>query len=112
MQSDNEDEIDELMNDCDTEFIPPEEIELTWNPDNARDLTLEANAHLVDQGATHTKELETKKEKKSEKKMPWPHGNATVLHILERIFFLMAELPISLTQVLQLSIPDVLIEIT
>ena len=51
MQSDNEDEIDELMNDCDTEFIPPEEIELTWNPDNTRDLTLEGNAHLVDQGA-------------------------------------------------------------
>ena len=32
MQIDNEDETDELMNDSDTEFIAPEEIELADNP--------------------------------------------------------------------------------
>ena len=32
MQIDNEDETDELMNDFDTEFIAPEEIELAGNP--------------------------------------------------------------------------------
>ena len=49
VQSDNEDEIDELMNDFDTEFIAPEEIELTDNPGNVSALTLEANVHVVDQ---------------------------------------------------------------
>ena len=34
VQSNNEDEIDELMNDFDTEFIAPEEIELTDNQGN------------------------------------------------------------------------------
>ena len=66
MQSYNQDETDELMNDVDTELIAPEEIELTDNPDNASALTLEANVHVVDQETTHTKELETKKEKKPE----------------------------------------------
>ena len=66
VQSYNQDETDELMNDVDTELIAPEEIELTDNPDNASALTLEANVHVVDQETTHTKELETKKEKKPE----------------------------------------------
>ena len=43
------------MNDLDTEFIAPEEIELTDNPGNVRALILEANVHVVDQGTTHTK---------------------------------------------------------
>ena len=34
VQIDNEDEIDELMNDFDTECMAPEEIELTDNPGN------------------------------------------------------------------------------
>ena len=66
VQSYNQDETDELMNDVDTELIAPEEIELTDNPDNASALTLEANVHVVDQETIHTKELETKKEKKPE----------------------------------------------
>ena len=32
VQSNHEDETDELMNDSDTEFIVPEEIKLTDNP--------------------------------------------------------------------------------
>ena len=55
VQSDNEDEIDKLMNDFYTEFIAPEEIEFTDNPGNVIALTLEANAHVVDQGTSHTK---------------------------------------------------------
>ena len=47
VRSDNEDEIAELMNDFDTEFIAPEEIELTGNPGNVNALTLEANVHVV-----------------------------------------------------------------
>ena len=62
VKSDNEEEIDELMNDNDTEFIAPEEIELTDNP---------ANVHVVDEGTTHTKELKTnKKRNKSEENTP------------------------------------------
>ena len=58
-------QIDELMNDSDTEFIAPEEIELTDQ------LTPLANVHFADEGITHTKELETnKKRKKSGKKYP------------------------------------------
>ena len=55
VQSDNEDEIDELMNDFDTEFIAPEEIELTDNQGNVSALTSEANVHIVDQRTKHTK---------------------------------------------------------
>ena len=53
VKSDNEDEFDKLMNDFDTEFIAPEEIELTDNPGNLSALTLEASVHVVDQGTTH-----------------------------------------------------------
>ena len=55
MQSDTEDEIDQLMNDFDTEFTAPEEIEFTDNPGNVSALTLEANVHVVDHGTTYTK---------------------------------------------------------
>ena len=55
VQSNNEDKIDELMNDFDTEFIAPEEIKLTDNQGNVSALTLGTNVHIVDQGTTHTK---------------------------------------------------------
>ena len=54
VQTDNEDEINELMNDFDTECIAPEEIQLTDNPGNVGALWLEVNIHIVDQGTTHT----------------------------------------------------------
>ena len=54
VQSDNEDEIDKLMNDFDTQFIAPKEIELTNSHGNVSALKLEANVHAVDQGTTHT----------------------------------------------------------
>ena len=72
MQSDNEDEIDELMNDFDTEFIAPEEIKLTANPSNGSSLRLQANANVVDQGTTHTKELETDEKRKKTQKNSTP----------------------------------------
>ena len=55
VQSDNEDEIEKLMNDFYTEFTAPEEIEFTDNPGNVSALTLEANVHVVDHGTTYTK---------------------------------------------------------
>ena len=54
VQTHNEDEINELMNDFDTECIAPEEIQLTDNPGNVIALRLEVNIHVVDQGTTHT----------------------------------------------------------
>ena len=39
MENDNKDEIDELMNDFDTEFIALEEVELTDNRDKVSALT-------------------------------------------------------------------------
>ena len=54
VQSDREDEIVKLMNDFNTEFMASEEIKLTDNEGNVSALTLEANAHIVDQGTTHT----------------------------------------------------------
>ena len=65
VQSNNEDEIDELMNDFDTEFIAPKEIELTDNQGNVSALTLEVNNLIVDQRTTHTKQLETSKKRKN-----------------------------------------------
>ena len=105
VQSDNEDETVKLMNDFDREFIAPEEIELTDNPGNVSALTLELNVYVIDQGTTHTKELETnKKRKKARSKIPQSHGNAMFLHILVKIVFLRAELLANLTKVLQHSI--------
>ena len=65
VQSDNKDEIDKQINDSDMEIIALEDLELTDNADNASFLTQEANADVVDEGATHTKELETNKKKKN-----------------------------------------------
>ena len=64
VHGDNEDETEKLMNDFDTEFIAPEEIELTDNPSNVSALRLEVNIHVVDQGTTHTRELEANKKRK------------------------------------------------
>ena len=64
VHGDNEDETEKLMNDFDTEFIAPEEIELTDNPSNVSALRLEVNIHVVDQRTTHTRELETNKKRK------------------------------------------------
>ena len=56
------------MNDCDTEFIAPEEIKLTDNPDNASVLTPEANFHVVAEGPHIIKnQRQTKREKKLKK---------------------------------------------
>ena len=54
VQSDNEDEIDELMNDFDTECIAPEEIKLIDTPGNVSASRLDVNIHVVDQGTSHT----------------------------------------------------------
>ena len=71
VQSDNKDEINELMNDFDTECRAPEEIELTDNPGNVSASILEVNIHVVDHGTAHTKKLETNKtRKKSQRKVP------------------------------------------
>ena len=98
VQRDNEDEIDELINDCNTEFIALEEFKLTGNLDNASVLTPEANFYVADEGTTHTKELETKKRGKSWKKIPRLNGNATFLNILEEIFFLRVGFPANSTK--------------
>ena len=55
VKSNNEDEINKLINDFDTEFIASKEIEPTDNQGNVSALTLEANLHIVDRGTTHTK---------------------------------------------------------
>ena len=53
-------------------------MELTDNPGNMSALTLEANVHVVDQGTSDTKGLETKKkeEKKPEQStlIKWKHN--------------------------------------
>ena len=53
-----------MTNDFDTKFIASEEIKLIGNPSNVNALTLETNTHVVDQGPTYTKELETNKKRK------------------------------------------------
>ena len=68
MQSDDEDETDKFMNDCDTEFIAPEEIKLNDNPDNACVLTPEANFHVVaERPHTIKNQRQTKREKRLRK---------------------------------------------
>ena len=106
VQSENEDEIYEMMNGFDREIIAPEEIELTNNPSKVSALILEANDHVVDEGTTHTKELETKKKRKIPEEIILITWNATFQHILNNIVFLRirAELPTNITKVLQLSI--------
>ena len=65
VQSDNEDEIVELVSDSDIEFIVPEDIELTGNSDNSRVLTTEAIVHVVDERTTYTKRTRRKAKRKS-----------------------------------------------
>ena len=60
---------------------------LSENPDNASVLTPEANAHIADEGTTHTKKLETKEGKKDD-------------FINDRVVFLNAQFPTNLTKVL------------
>ena len=62
--------MDKLMNDSDTEFIAPEDIQLTDNRENGSVLTPEVNVHVVDEMTTHTKKLTTNKKGKSRKKIP------------------------------------------
>ena len=76
MQSDNKNEIKELMNGFDTEFIDTEELKVTDNPDNESVLTPEGNVHVVDEETTHTKELRQIKRGKSQKKTLKSRGNA------------------------------------
>ena len=64
VQSDNDDEIDELINDSNTEFIALDEFKPTDNPNNMNVLTSEANIHAVYKGTTHTEELETNNKRK------------------------------------------------
>ena len=104
VQSNNEDEIKELVNDSDAEFIAPEEIEFTDNRDNASVLTPELNDYVFDEGTAHTKELETNKKRKKSEENTRSYGNAAFFHILERIVFLRVEFPSNLTEVLQLLI--------
>ena len=68
VQGDNEDKIDELINDFETEFIALEEIEITNNLNKLSTLALEANIHVVDQGNTYTNELETNKKRKNNRR--------------------------------------------
>ena len=71
VQSDNEDEIVELVSDSDIEFIVPEDIELTGNSDNSRVLTTEAIVHVVDERTTYTKRTRDKQKKeKARRKYP------------------------------------------
>ena len=72
VKSDNEDEIDELINDLDMEFIAPGDMKLTDNSGNVSNLTLEANADVVDQGNTRTKELETSNKRKKKARRTYP----------------------------------------
>ena len=76
------------MNDPDMESLAPEEIQLNGNPNNSSLLTPEANANVVDEGITHTKELQPNKESKNPKdNTPITQENATFLHILKKIPF-------------------------
>ena len=66
VQKEKKDEIDELMNDSNMDFLAPEEIEVTGNPYIASVLTPEAIVHIVDKVITHFLELEANKKKPEE----------------------------------------------
>ena len=57
-----------MLNDSDTEFIASNVIKPACNPDNASVLTPKANAHVVGEETTHTKELEKNKKKEKQEK--------------------------------------------
>ena len=69
VESDEEDEIDNLMNDSDTKFIMEEEIAVEKNENNSNDggdlLVPDTNVHIV---LAENGEDETKKAKKSKGK--------------------------------------------
>ena len=92
-QSNNEDEIDKLMNDFYMEFIAPEEIKPTGNQGNVSALTLEANVHIVETN---------KKRTKARRKYP-NHMQTQSFSTLSRVSTL-SELPANFTKVFQLSI--------
>ena len=54
VQSGSKDGTDNSMNDSETEFIAPQEIELPDNPYNMNVLIPRANFHVVDEGTTHS----------------------------------------------------------
>ena len=60
----------------------------------------EANVHAVDEETTHTKELKINEKRKIQKKILQLNGNATFLHILDKIVFLWTEFRANLTIVL------------
>ena len=68
MQSNNEDEIDELMNDFDREFKAPEKIKLTDNQENVSALTLEAKVRRK-----YPDHMETQSFSHFEVNEPWEH---------------------------------------
>ena len=79
VQKEKKDEIDELINDSNMDFLAPEEIELTGNPYIASVLTPEAIVHIVDKVITHFLELEANKKKPEEN--TWSHGTTMFLYI-------------------------------
>ena len=54
VQSGSKDGTDNSMNDSETEFIAPHEIELPDNSYNMNVLISRANVHVVDEGTTHS----------------------------------------------------------
>ena len=54
VQSGSKDGTDNSMNDSETEFRAPQEIELPDNSYNVSVLIPRANAHVVDEGTTHS----------------------------------------------------------
>ena len=54
VQSGSKNETNNSMNDSETEFIAPQEIELPDNPHNMSVLIPRANVHVVDEGTTHS----------------------------------------------------------
>ena len=54
VQSGSKDGTDNSMNDSETEFIAPQEIELPDNSYHISVLIPRANAHVVDEGTTHS----------------------------------------------------------
>ena len=71
VQNETEDVNEKLMNNSDMEFIAPDEIKLTDNPDNANVLMPDAYIYVVNKNTTLAKELETNKNsKKPEENTP------------------------------------------
>ena len=54
VQSGSKNETNNSMNDSETEFIAPQEIELPDNPYNMSVLIARASVHVVDEGTSHS----------------------------------------------------------